>query len=164
MTTIRPTGLDDIPFLEQMLLEAFFWRPDQPRPDIQAFTNSSLEFQKLLRDWGRPGDSAVIAEANGQPVGAAWFRFWTDQEHSYGYVNPKTPEIGIAVHPDWRSQGLGRAILKALLEAAQRQGVEQISLSVEPEKYARKLYESEGFVKVDQVDGSWTMLFNLGKR
>ncbi|MEX1071576.1 MAG: GNAT family N-acetyltransferase, partial [Anaerolineales bacterium] len=96
-----------------MLFEAFFWRPEQERPSPQLF-NKNPEFQKLTRDWGRTGDRAIIAEIDGRPMGAAWFRFWTDTEHSYGYVDAAIPELGIGVRAEQRGRGVGRKLLRAL--------------------------------------------------
>lgn len=161
--TIQPVKLrlgepDDLPLLRRMLFEAFFWREGQPRPVYADFARENLEFQKLLADWGRPGDLAVIAEVGNLVAGAAWCRKWTDELHSYGYVNAETPELGIGVQGEWRGRGIGRALLRALLAEAARQGVRQVSLSVEPANYARRLYESEGFVKIGRVGGAWTMV------
>jgi len=155
---LSPASLGDLEFLQRMLYEAFFWRPDRPRPGYAGFSQTNLEFQKLLGDWGRPGDAGHIAIMNDQPVGAAWYRLWTEGVHSYGYIDPETPEIGIGVRPENRRQGIGRKLLRALLGTAASQGFAQISLSVEPENPALGLYSSEGFVKVGRVDGSWTMV------
>jgi len=63
----------------------------------------------------------VIAECQGQPVGATWYRFWTENFYSYGFVDAAIPEIGIRVHPDYRS-GIERALLRHLLTEACRSG------------------------------------------
>ena len=83
---IRQGTKKDLPFLKEMLFEAFFWNPDLERLDYQEFLQNT-EFIKLLSKWGRPGDRAVIAEENEKPIGAAWFRFWTEENHSYGFVD-----------------------------------------------------------------------------
>jgi hypothetical protein len=84
----------DFPVIEAMLFEAFVWSPTYERPTFEEFRQHP-EFQKLVANWGRPGDRAVIAEWNNQPVGAAWYRFWSETCHSYGFVDADTPEIGI---------------------------------------------------------------------
>jgi ribosomal protein S18 acetylase RimI-like enzyme len=155
---LNPAAAGDLGFLRRMLFEAFFWRPDQPRPDYAEFAQTNLEFQKLLKGWGRPGDAGIIAKINNQPIGAAWYRLWTAQVHSYGYIDPKTPEIGIGVRSENRRQGIGKSLLRALLDTAAVQGFAQISLSVEPDNPALRLYTSQGFLKVGRVDGSWTMV------
>ncbi len=157
---LRASKPTDLPFLEQMLFEAFFWHPEQPRPEMTEFFKKP-EFAKLLADWGRPGDRAVIAEVGSAPGGAAWFRFGTEADHSYGFVDSSTPELGIGVTAKYRSRGIGRALLRELINVARRAKIEALSLSVTPENFARQLYESEGFVKVGESGTSWTLLLKL---
>jgi ribosomal protein S18 acetylase RimI-like enzyme len=160
MTTIRAGTSSDLPFLEAMLYEAFFWNAQSLRPPMLEAARLP-EYSSLLADWGRPGDVARIAEHSGRPVGAAWFRLWSPELHSYGFVDEKTPELALAVQPSFRSQGIGRSLLRAAIAAAASAGHEGISLSVDPANLARRLYESAGFVKVGDVDTSWTMLLRL---
>lgn len=162
--TVRPGTIEDVPFLRKMLFEAFFWSPDYLRPPLSEF-ESEPEFRKLLGNWGREGDSAVIAEVGATPVGAAWYRFWSEDNHSYGYVDAETPELGMAVSAGFRSNGIGRKILTAILEVAYHEGIRSMSLSVDPHNCALQLYESEGFTKVGESGTSWTMKKELtGKR
>ena len=79
-----------------MLFEAFFWDPAASRPEFEVFRQDP-GFRKLLAEWGRHGDQAVVAEVNRSKVGAAWFRLWTPERHSYGFIDANTPEIGMAV-------------------------------------------------------------------
>jgi ribosomal protein S18 acetylase RimI-like enzyme len=58
----------------------------------------------------------------------------------------------------FRRQGIARSLLRALLERAQLRGYPALSLSVAPDNPARRLYESEGFVKVGEMGTSWTLL------
>jgi hypothetical protein len=104
---IRPGTYEGLPFLEQMLFEAFFWNPSQTRPELQEFMQHP-EFRKLLSDWGRAGDKAVIAEEGETPIGAAWYRLWTGENHSYGFVDAETPELGMAMRASHRSKGVGQ--------------------------------------------------------
>ena len=158
--TIRTATWDELPFLEEMQFEAFFWNPNTPRPLADEFL-ARPEIQRLLAGWGRPGDRAVIAQEDETPIGAAWYRFWTDEDHTYGFVDAETPELGIGVHASHRSRGVGRALMRALIEAARDDGVRTLSLSVDPSNFARWLYESEGFVKVGESGTSWTFLLRL---
>jgi ribosomal protein S18 acetylase RimI-like enzyme len=158
---IRDGDARDLPFLEAMLFEAFFWDPATARPAFAAFRRDP-EFQKLLAGWGRAGDRALVAEDRGAPVGAAWFRLWTEDLHSYGFVDAATPELGIAVAASHRSSGLGRRLLGALVERARADGHPALSLSVSPANRARRLYESEGFRKVGESGTSWTLRLPLG--
>ena len=157
---IRKARKTDLPFLKEMLFEAFFWNPDLDRPDYDEFFQQP-EFNKLLSGWGRSGDMAVIAEIENEPVGAAWYRFWTEKNHSYGFVDSETPELGMAVKNKFRSQGIGRALLRELIEIARNEGIKTVSLSVDPDNYACKLYGSEGFIKIGESGTSWTLLLYL---
>ncbi|PYN86443.1 MAG: GNAT family N-acetyltransferase [Candidatus Rokuibacteriota bacterium] len=161
MVNIRPLGTTDRAFLEEMLFEAHFWDFAWPRPALTEFREHP-EFTKLLAGWGRPGDRGVVAEEQQSRIGAAWFRLWTPELHSYGFVNAETPELGIAVALGHRSRGVGRTLLRALIEIAQSDGLPALSLSVSPFNYARALYESEGFCKVGESGTSWTLVLRLG--
>ena len=147
-------------FLKEMLFEAFFWDPSTKRPRFTSF-REDLEFSKLLADWDRRGDRAVIAEAGGRRIGAAWFRLWTPEVHSYGFVNAATPEIAMAVRQDHRSKGFGRRLLDALIQTAREDGFPALSLSVSPLNCALQLYESVGFRKIGESGTSWTLLISL---
>jgi len=158
---IRDATAGDRPVLEGMLFEAFFWRADRERPALETFRDDA-EFQKWTSGFGeRPGDRAVIAERAGAPVGAALHRLFTDDSHSYGYIDAHTPEIAIGVAPDSRGAGVGRLLMQGLVERASADAVHTLSLSVEPDNFARRLYEKLGFERVAIVEGAWTMKLAL---
>lgn len=157
MPLIREATSGELPFLEQMLYEAFFWSGGAARPTLVEM-RARPEFHCLLAAWGRQGDFALMAQVGGVAVGAAWFRLWTAEVHSYGFVDPETPELGLAVAREFRARGIGRQLLRSLIEQAGERGYRRLSLSVAPANPARALYESEGFRKVDEVGTSWTML------
>ena len=160
MAQLRPGDAKDLDFLKEMLFEAFFWNPSAKRPSFTSFRDDP-EFSKLLAGWKRRGDRAIIAEDNGVRIGAAWFRLWTPELHSYGFVDTTTPEIAMAVRADYRSKGLGRRLLEALVQTARADGFPSLSLSVSPLNSARQLYESAGFRKVGESGTSWTLLLSL---
>ncbi len=146
-----------LPFLEEMLFEAFFWNPEMTRPAFSEFRNDPI-FRSLLADWGRKGDVAIIAETGGQKVGAAWYRLWAKENHSYGFVDEETPEIGLGVASEFRGQGIGRKLMEALIEEASQAGYPALSLSADPNNFALKLYQSLRFTKVGESGTSWTLL------
>jgi len=160
MVQLRPGNATDLDFLREMLFEAFFWDASAERPSFSSFRDAP-EFSVLLSDWERRGDRAIIAEESGRPIGAAWFRLWTPELHSYGFVDAATPEIGMAVRQDHRGKGVGRRLLEALVETARADGFPALSLSVSPVNFARQLYESTGFRKVGESGTSWTLLLSL---
>lgn len=160
---IRPAGPEDVEFLKKMLYEAAAWNPDWPREQvIETLADPMLE--RYHRGWGRAGDAGLIAELEGQPVGAAWYRLFTAEEPGYGFVDEQTPELGIAVVPLHRRKGIGETLLRALLVQAREEGFEALSLSVAVHNRSRMMYERLGFKKVREREGDpdiWVMRADL---
>jgi [ribosomal protein S18]-alanine N-acetyltransferase len=161
MPTIREGHADDLPFLRHMLMQAYHWNHVGPLPPADEFL-SQPNILERLDDW-RPadGDRAVIVELDGTPIGAAWYRFGTEEHHAYGYINPQTPELGIGLLKDHRSKGIGRQLINAIIATARREQVASLSLCVDPANYALKLYESVGFVRVGESGTSCTYALKL---
>lgn len=155
---IRNHTAEDIPFLKEMLFEAAYWRPETKRPSLKEGL-SHPELRKILSEWGRSGDTAIITETvTGEKIGAAWYRFWTNQNHSFGYIAPQFPEIGIAVNRHYRRRGIGNALLAELIRISIEQNIKGLCLSVENDNPARFLYQKHQFRKVKTVADSWTMI------
>ncbi len=141
-----------------MLMEAAYWRSAKNRPPLDEAL-ADPELAKLIASWGRDGDAGYIAEdENGKNLGAAWYRFWTDEDHSYGYVAKNTPELSIGVATESRGHGIGASLLETLLSYASKSGIQQVSLSVEKDNPAIHLYERQGFSTVGEVGNAWTMV------
>ena len=117
--------------------------------------------RRYVERWGRPGDTALVAIQDFQPVGAAWYRLFRADNAGYGFIDEETPELSIAVVPSRRGSGLGSELLGALMERAREDGHAAISLSVEKDNPAVSLYERHGFERVSEDDGAYTMRANL---
>ena len=146
---MRPADARDVPLLRAMLYEAFAWRPcvtAPPRDEVLAWPDVA----RYVDGWGRPDDLGMIADDD---AGAAWVRRFTNEDHGYGFVAEHVPELTIGVAPQARGRGVGTALLEELLSR-----VGCVSLSVETDNPAVRLYERFGFVRVGYVGTSWTML------
>ena len=152
----RPARVDDLAFLATMLGEAAVWRPEKPTP-TGAQVIADPRYAMYLEGWPRPGDCGLVA-VDGGPVGAAWYRTFTEARHGYGYVDEDIPELSIAVVATRRREGLGRQLLSDLIDLSIARGCLALSLSVREENPARHLYESLGFVLVQKHGSSWTMI------
>ncbi len=162
MVRIRAADATDAGFLEEMLVVAADWREDVPVRSV-ADIKSVASLAHYVADWPRAGDVGVIAEA-GTPVGAAWWRFFDSADPGYGLVDAAVPEVSIGVARGWRGQGIGEALMRALIESARAASLGALSLSVEPDNYAVQLYERIGFETVGTSTGSLTMLLRLDPR
>ena len=152
----RPAGPEDFTFLATMLGESAVWRPDKPTPTSDQVL-ADPRYALYLAGWPRQGDSGLVAEQDG-PVGAAWYRTFTEASHGYGFVAEDVPELAIAVIASRRHEGIGRRLLIDLIKASIAQGYPALSLSVNGDNPARDLYESVGFVPVERHGSSWTMV------
>ncbi|HEY2129098.1 MAG TPA: GNAT family N-acetyltransferase [Streptosporangiaceae bacterium] len=160
--SIRPAVAADAGFLGDMLVEATNWSAEW-RPKSREHILSAADTAHYLTGWPRGTDLGVIAEADGQSVGAAWIRFLPETDPGYGFVAADVPELTIGVAAGWRGRGVGRALLRALASQARARGIGRISLSVERKNHAQRLYLSEGYRIVDSSDPqSDTMVKELG--
>ena len=147
--SIRPVSQEDVPFLWEMLYYAAHMAEDGAASAEAARTNPRLSM--WVDDWGRDRDRGVVAcELRGsRKLGAAWLRLLPAGASS-GYVDDETPELAIAVLPECTGQGIGSALLAALIEAV-RPEFPAIVLTVRDGNPARRLYERHGFVTIDRV-------------
>jgi len=144
----RPAGAEDVPFLAAMLGEAAVWRPEKRTPTAEEVM-ADPRYATYLAGWPRPGDFGLVAEQDG-PLGAAWYRTYTEASHGFGFVAEDVPELSIAVIAPRRQEGIGRRLLTGLVEASEGQGHAALSLSVNLANPARHLYESVGFQLVGE--------------
>jgi GNAT superfamily N-acetyltransferase len=142
--TIAPMVPGDLPFVWKLLSDA---AQDVGLPPLSPITAQDAPFGKYLAVWGRPGDAGVVARlADVGRVGAAWYRLFPPERPGYGYVAPDTPELSIRLLAPYRGQGIGGALLRALIQLALQEGYGALSLSVNRENPARRLYVRHGFV------------------
>lgn len=157
---IRPATKEDVNFLRTMLYEAARWNPDWPREPIEEVLADPM-LVRYHENWGRPGDGGVVAEMEGDRVGAAWYRLFPEDAPGYGFVDPKVPELSIAVVPVHRRKGIGGALLRSGMVQAREEGYQALSLSVAVHNRSRMMYQRAGFEKVGEDGDSWTMVANF---
>jgi ribosomal protein S18 acetylase RimI-like enzyme len=90
-------------------------------------------------------------------IGAAWLRLLTGNDRGYGYVDETTPELSIALTPEYRGKGIGSQLLTRLLENA-KSHFSGICLSVHVDNPARHLYQRFGFEAVKEEGSSVVMV------
>lgn len=105
------------------------------------------QFAYCFEEWGHPGDDGLIAfDADGEELGAAWHRAYPDKYLEAGEHRSFRPELIMAVNRDARGQGVGKALLRGLMDQARSQGIARLGLSVvENNSEALGLYRSHGF-------------------
>ncbi|MDR1016254.1 MAG: GNAT family N-acetyltransferase [Coriobacteriales bacterium] len=111
---------------------------------------------------GRRGDLGLAAYEGDICTGAAWLRVIAG---GYGHVDFEeigdTPELAIAVEPEYRGLGIGTRLLIELFKLATAKGWRQVSLSVQKENRAYALYRRLGFKVFRDKGEDYLMLKQL---
>ena len=156
---IREISSTEISLLDHFLYEAIFVREGQEKPDKKIL--DIPELSRYIKDFGNKTDLCLVADLKGEIIGAIWARIFSENEKGFGYVDSKTPELSMSVDKDFRQQGVGTELLKAMISKLTRLNYEQVSLSVDKQNYAYKLYEKLGFNTVKSDEKSAVMLKQL---
>ncbi|MEZ4868773.1 MAG: GNAT family N-acetyltransferase [Caldilineaceae bacterium] len=147
--TLRPVTTDDEAILWQMLYYAAHMHEEAGRTVADAMQNLALV--KYVTHWGRTGDLGYVAEVAGQPVGAVWVRLFAGEDKAYSPTDDVTPELAIAVLPEYIGQGIGTALMALLIDNA-RLRYPAVALNVRADNPALRLYRRLGFVVVGEME------------
>ncbi|MEM9509197.1 MAG: N-acetyltransferase [Cyanobacteria bacterium P01_E01_bin.35] len=154
--TIRSIELTDMAFLWEMLYQALYVPPEASPLSREVIFQPELA--KYVENWGiQKDDIGLVAVLTNQtPIGAAWLRMFKSSDPGYGYIDDHTPELSIAVLPEYRDRGIGTKLL-TILFAEIKSSYSAVSLSVSVNNPALHLYHRLGFEVVSQDDNSLTM-------
>ena len=147
---------DEYPLLDEFLYQAIFI-PKGVEPPPREIVRQP-ELQVYVQNFGQIyGDDCLAAECEGKVVGAVWVRIM----HDYGHIDDETPSFAISLLPHYRGQGIGTALMRAMLERLAQKGVKQVSLAVQKENYAVSMYLKCGFEVVDENEQEFIMVCRL---
>ena len=153
--TVREMRREEYPLLNDFLYEAIYI-PNGMEPQPKTIINAP-ELQVYVVDFGsQEHDKAFTADVEGTIAGAAWVRIMND----YGHIDDDTPSLAISVRREYRGLGIGTALLKELLADVKSDGYAKVSLSVQKENYAVKMYEKAGFQVLKETDQEYIMVWS----
>ena len=158
--TLRDAQVDDIEHIRWALFTALAWKPEGELL-VREVTIEHPEIVRYHRDWGRRGDSGVIACVEEEVAGVAYYRTFSEEDRGYGYVDAGTPEMAVAVALERRGQGIGSLLLMDLADKARLEGFARLSLSVSAENPARRLYERLGYREISRDGRAVRMVLDL---
>lgn len=156
---IRELQKQEYPLLNDFLYEAIFI-PEGIEPPPKSII-AAPELQVYVERFGESKDDrGLVAEVEGKIVGAVWTRIMND----YGHVDAETPSLAISLYKEYRSLGIGTAMMKEILALLQACGYRQVSLSVQKANYAAKLYQKLGFEIVRENGDESIMVYHLKRK
>ncbi|MGM9973252.1 MAG: GNAT family N-acetyltransferase [Clostridiaceae bacterium] len=159
MIKLRPIDEKDEIFLWDMLFEITYSLDSDGKPSKQVFLKRQ-DIYKYVKGFGlEKSDTGFVAETEeGRLIGAAWYRLYKDDNKGFGYIGDNTPELSIAVSQGYRNKGIGKELLEALIEAAEKKGFASLSLNVDSRNTsAVRLFEAQGFKVLSNKETSQIM-------
>lgn len=137
---VRPLLISDYECLPEFLYQAIFIPEGAELPPRSIIDDPNIFV--YIKDFGsQSGDLGVVAEQNGQVVGAAWTRIIP----AYGHIDDETPELAISILPEFRGYGIGTKLMKKLFEVLRTNGYVKTSLSVQKDNDAVRFYKRLGY-------------------
>ncbi len=110
-----------------------------PQAQVDAFLTMQFEAQRRHYHENYTDTTYELILADGEPVGRLYLARWVD-EHRI---------VDIAIVPEHRGRGIGSRLLADILAEADAAG-KPVSIHVELQNPARRLYDHLGFVPVEE--------------
>lgn len=139
--SLREAGVDDREFLFRVFastrdeeLAVAGWTAEE----VESFLRMQFEAQDRFYREHYEGTSFAVIECDGEPAGRLYLARWPDEIRI----------MDIALLPDHRGSGIGTALLRDVIEEAERDG-KRVSIHVERNNPARRLYARLGFREVE---------------
>lgn len=154
--TIRELKEEEYSVLKDFLYEAIYIPEGLAAPPRSVL--DVPELQVYIKEFGRSKhDHALVAIVQEKIVGIVWARIMND----YGHIDDETPSLSISVLKEYRGAGIGTALLETMLTHLASRGYSRVSLSVQRENYAVKMYEKVGFTVYIEKDEEYIMVVRL---
>ena len=153
---------EEYQFLEEMLYEALFVPPGQPKFPKSIIENPDIK--KYIENWNQQEDDlAIIGVKNDELIGAIWGRKFKKEKKGYGFIDEHTPEISMAVRLEYRNQGIGTSLINQIENRYLEIGISKLSLSVDKLNPAKNLYERCGYTLFEEQETAITMFKQIIK-
>ena len=146
-------------FLEDMLYYAIYVGEGNPLPSRNIIYEPNL--YKYIDKWDEKKDIGyvIVEQETKNKLGAVWLRTFCKNDKGYGYISEDIPELSIAIYPEYRGKGLGTSLINYLISQLPTH-INSISLSVDIQNPAKRLYERIGFKDYSINNGTAIMIYN----
>lgn len=157
---IRDIRPEEYSLLEYFLYDAIYIPEGTEAPPREVIRQPELSV--YIENFGQPDDLCLVAESKGVLLGAVWCRILSGEKRGYGNVSEHTPELAISVKKEFRHQGIGKQLMREMLDLLRKKGYGDVSLSVSRENFAFEMYKSLGFQTVKEQEAEVLMLLEVG--
>jgi len=146
---------------EYCLLDDFLYEAIFQRDETNLLPKSIIkkpELQVYIEDFGsKKDDYCLCVEVDGKVAGAVWVR----NINGYGNIDKVTPELAISLYREYRGHGIGTEMMKRMIDYLKQEGYSKISLAVQKDNRAVKVYLNAGFEIVQENEEEYTMVCYL---
>lgn len=156
---IRPLKQSEIYILSDFLYEAIFQK-DNTSPLPKEIINKP-ELNIFIKGFGKPDDYCLVAEVGNKIIGVVWSRVLSGEIKGYGNIDSTTPELAISIYKQYRNKGIGTDLMKCILKLLKEKGYNRVSLSVQKDNYAVKMYKAVGFKIFKETEEEYIMVCSL---
>lgn len=140
---IRQVKKEDESALWQMLFYASHMHEQEGKTIADAKLDEGVA--AYVRAWGREGDLGYIAvDDDNKALGIAWVRLFKGENKGYSQVAENTPELAIAILPEYTGKGIGTRLIRVLLDDLKTKYT-AVMLNVRADNPALRLYQRLGF-------------------
>lgn len=144
--SVRSDELDEVSLLLKDAYKQYenIIRPEAWKSYLEDITNVKSRLSQ---------SDLIVAELNHRLAGCV--TLYMDGSHSFPETWPEGWAVVrlLAVHPEYRGQGIGRALMEECIHRCRQTKVAAIGLhTTEAMDIARKMYERMGFVRVPESD------------
>jgi GNAT superfamily N-acetyltransferase len=146
---IRNARSDELDEVSLLLKDAYQQYENFIRPEAwKSYLEDIMDVRSRLGE-----SDLIVAEVNHRLVGSV--TLYLDTSHSMPEVWPRGWAVVrlLAVHPEYRGQGISRALMEECIRRCRQAKVAAIGLhTTEVMDIARQMYERTGFVRVPESD------------
>lgn len=160
MCHIREMKEEEYYLLEEFLYQAVFQEDENNLLPKDIIKNPALQI--YIKNFGTEKSDYclcaeesgnIVGEESGNIVGAVWARCI----NGFGNIDKYTPELAISLNKDYRGKGIGKKLMKSMLNLLKEKKYKKVSLSVQKNNYAAKLYLNLGFKIVKENNEEYIM-------
>lgn len=163
---IRDAGLEELDKISLLLKEAY-----QQYENMLPADAWNYYAEDIMNVRGRLDESQlIVAELNKQLAGTVTLYLHAHRSEQEGWPRGWAGIRLLAVHPSYRSRGIGSTLMEECLRRCRKEGITTVGLhTTEMMDVARRMYERMGFVRVTKFDfyprpGTVVMAYRLDLR